>query len=60
LGTIRAVSRAGKPGEILFFLSDEQRMILPIFRRPSFTKFEHNTSIGVAMNPFGTKFLKNP
>jgi len=26
------------------------------FRQPNFTKFEHNTSIGVAMNPFGTEF----
>jgi len=26
------------------------------FRQPKFTRFEHNTSIGVAMNPFGTEF----
>jgi len=31
-------------------------MILPIFRQPNFTKFEHNTSIGEAMNPFTTEF----
>jgi len=55
LGAIRAVARAGEPGEILF-LSGKQRTILPIFRRPNFTKFEHNASIGVAMNPFGTEF----
>jgi len=28
------------------------------FRQPNFTKFEHNTSIGVAMNPFGKEFRK--
>jgi len=28
------------------------------FRRPDFTKFKHKTSIGVAMNTFGTEFLK--
>jgi len=33
-------------------------MTLQISRRPNFTKFEHNTSIGVAMNPFGTEFWK--
>jgi len=26
------------------------------FRRPDFTKFEQKTSIGVAMNTFGTEF----
>jgi len=26
------------------------------FRQPNFTIFEDNTSIGVAMNPFGTEF----
>jgi len=33
---------------------------LPISRRPDFTKFEHNTLIGVTMNPFGfwNKILK--
>jgi len=25
------------------------------FRQPNFTKFGHNTSVGVAMNPFGTE-----
>jgi len=38
------------------FLAGKQRTIPPISRRPNFTKFEHSTSIGVAMNPFGTKF----
>jgi len=28
------------------------------FRQPNFTKFERNTSIGVAMNLLGTEFLK--
>jgi len=27
------------------------------FRRANFTKFEHNTSIGVAMNPFETEYI---
>jgi len=40
----------------VFFLSDKQPTILPTSRRPNFTKFEHNTSIGVVMNPFGTDF----
>jgi len=40
------------------FLSDKQRTISPISRRPNFTKFEYNTSIGVAMKTFGTEFLK--
>jgi len=38
------------------FLSGKQRTTLPIFCRLNFTKFEHNTSIGVAMNAFGTEF----
>jgi len=49
LGAIRAVANAGEPGEFLFFLSGKQRTISPIFRRPNFTKREHNMSIGVAM-----------
>ena len=54
-GPIRAVATAGKPGEILFFFwSGKQRTISPISRRPYFTKFEHNTSIGVATKIFGT------
>jgi len=28
------------------------------FCQQNFTKFKHNTSIGIAMNPFGTKFWK--
>jgi len=28
----------------------------PISRRPNFTKFASNTSIGVAMKTFGTEF----
>jgi len=42
------------------FLSGKQRTILPISRLPNFTKFEHNKSIGVAMNPFVTEFLILP
>jgi len=37
------------------FLPGKQCTILPISRRPNFTKFEHNTLIGVAMNPFTTE-----
>jgi len=37
----------------VFFLSGKYRTSLPISRRLNFTKFDHNTSIGVAMNPFG-------
>jgi len=56
LGAIRAVAAAGEPGE--FFLSGKQRSILAISRRPNYTKFEHNTSIGVAMKTFETEFRK--
>jgi len=49
-----SIATAGEPGEI--FLSGEQRTILPISRRLNFTKFEHNTSIDVAMITFGTEF----
>jgi len=54
-GAIRAVATAGEPDEILF-LSGKQRTILPISRRPNFTKYEHNTSIGEVMKTFGTEF----
>jgi len=57
LGAIRSVATAGEPGEILFFWSGKQRMISPISRQPNFTKFEQNTSIGVATKTFGTEFL---
>jgi len=39
-------------------MSGKQRTISPVSRRPNFTKFEHNTSIGVAKKTFGTEFLK--
>jgi len=52
LGSIRAVASAGDKGE---FLSGKQHTILPISRRPDFTKFEHNTSIGVVVKTFGTE-----
>jgi len=60
LGAIRAVARAGEPDKFLFFFSGKQRPIIPISRRPNFTKSEHNTSIGVAMNLFGAEFWKFP
>ena len=56
LGAIRAVARVGEPGEMLFFGQVNNARLLPICRRPNFTKFGHNTSIGVEMNPFGAEF----
>jgi len=53
LDAIRIIATAGEPGN---FLSGKQRTISPIFRWPNFTKFEHNTSIGVVMKTFGTEF----
>jgi len=49
------VTTAGKPGHFGFLLG-EQHPILPITQRPNFTKFEHNTSIGVKINAVGTEF----
>ena len=43
---------------IFVFLSGKQHKISPISRRPNFTKFEHNMSIGVAMKTFETEFWK--
>jgi len=41
------------------FTFEPYARFLPIyFRQPNFTKFEHNTSIGVTMNPFWTEFWK--
>jgi len=54
-GAIRAVARAEESGKILF-LPGKQRTILPISRRPNFTKFEHNTLIGFALNPSEQNF----
>ena len=51
LGTIHAVATAGEPGE---FFSGKQHTISPIFCRPNFMKFAHNTSIGEAMKTFTT------
>jgi len=51
-GAIRAVATAGKPGEIFFLSQVNNITISPISSRPNFTKFEHNTSIGVAMKTF--------
>jgi len=56
-GAIRAVATAAEPGEVLF-LSGKLHAISPISRRPHFTKFENNTSIGVAWKTFGTEFWK--
>jgi len=48
LGAIRAVATAGEPGEMV--LSGKQRTLSQISRLPNFTKFEHNTSIGVRID----------
>ena len=53
LGAIHAVATAGQTDEVLF-LSSKQCTISSIFRRPNFTKFEHNTSIGVTIKTFVT------
>ena len=42
----------------LVFLSRKQRTISLISRQPHFTKFTHNTSIGVVMKTFGTELWK--
>jgi len=42
----------------ILFLSGKQGTISSISRRPNFTKFEHNTSIGEAVKTFGIEFLK--
>ena len=48
-----------RAGRNLAFLSHKQRTILPIFRRPNFTKFEHNTSTDVATKPKKNYFFFN-
>jgi len=54
-GTIRTVATAGEPGEILLFCPvSNARFTVD----QKFTKFEHNTSIGVVMKAFGTEFWK--
>jgi len=50
-------ARAEEPGEILF-LSGKQRTVASTCCRLNFMKFEHNTSISVAMKAFGTEFCK--
>jgi len=52
---VRSAQQRELESEATFF-SGKQRTISPISRRPNFTKFEYNTSIGEAMNPFGTEF----
>ena len=59
LSAIRAAARElESQAKFCYFLSGKQRTILPISCGASFMKFEHKTSIGVAMNPFGTEFWK--
>jgi len=43
---------------VVFALLGKQRTILPNSCRPNITKFEHKTSTGVTMNPFGTEVWK--
>jgi len=58
-GAYRAYGSMLDFSRILDSLSSAHRMHdFTDFRRPNFTKFEHNTSIGVAMNPFGTEFSR--
>ena len=52
LSTICAALRAGEPGEI--FCRQVNNTTSLVSHRPNFTKFEHNTSIGVTMKTFGT------
>jgi len=42
----------------VFFCQVKARTTLQISSRPNFTKFEQNTSVGIAMNPVGTEFWK--
>ena len=56
---LRSIARAKEPGKMLF-LSYKQRMILPISRRPNFTKFQHNTSTGVLIKPQKFDFFQRP
>jgi len=53
---IRAIATTGKPGEFLSSLSGKQRAISLTFRRPNFTKFARNMTIGEAVNSLGIKF----
>jgi len=51
-------SKSWRTRQNFVFLSGEQPRILPTSRQPNFTKFEHNASIGVAMNLIGRKERK--
>ena len=44
--------------QLSYLLWGKQRTISQISPRPNFTKFGHNTSIGVGMKTFGTEFSK--
>ena len=50
---------SSEPASVMVF-GFKQRKILLVSRRPNFTKFEHSTSIGDAMNPFGTELWQFP
>ena len=50
LDAIRAVARAGEKAKFCFFCQVSKALSI------DFTKFEHNTSISVAMKPMGTEF----
>ena len=53
-GLARQTSDSQRARQILCFC----QIVSQISRRPNFTKFEHNTSIGVAMKSFGIEFWK--
>jgi len=53
-------SKELESGAKFAFLSVKYRTTLPISRRPNFTKFEHNTSIGVPIKIFKTGFENFP
>ena len=55
LSEIRAVATAGESGEIICPVSNARFYRFSVGQL-NFTKFEHNTSIGVAMKNFGTEF----
>jgi len=71
LGAMRALARAIAEEQAIFSGRHKQRTILMISRWPNLTKFEHNASIGEAMNiecfrnrilkifPFGRFFPKD-
>ena len=54
----RDLHSSDSQAKFCFILPGKQCRISPIFRRPSFIKFEHNMLSGVKMKTFGTEFRK--